>query len=82
MQCCFSSVVYYVICTCTCNLHLGWTPLEVINLQCHVIPRAQWRPAIKSNLGKEMVLSIPFFPHDDDWGHLYYHHRDVSDVCV
>lgn len=55
-----SSVVSNVI--CTCNLHLGWTLLEVINLQCHVIRRAQWRPAIKCNLGKGMGLSFPFFP--------------------
>lgn len=34
-----SSVVYNVI--CTFNLHLGWTLLKVINLQCHVIRRPQ-----------------------------------------
>lgn len=41
-----NSVVYTVI--CTSNLHLCWTLLWLIILQCHVIRRAQRRPAIKT----------------------------------
>lgn len=52
--------------------------LEVINLQCHVIHTAQCRPAIKCSLGKGMPPPHTHPPYD--WGHLYYHHSDVSDV--
>lgn len=72
-----STVVYNVICTFI--LDLCWTLLQVMNLQCHVIRRAQWRLTIKCSLGEEWA-SVSLFSSSDDWGHLYYYHRDVSDI--